>query len=128
MITTILKRCTEDTKFVPFKHNKRHRLATRAIVVNEVPKRYLVRKVCELDFWNDISGFFHTNALYHKIVDTTNGAVEIPVDVSCISQDIESSWFMVAAGDHFVDKDYNVWCCYGWENESGGAEIYFDFV
>ena len=97
MITTILERCTEDTKFVPFEHNKRQRIATRIIVVDEVPKRYLAKKVCELDFWNDISGFFHANS-HHKVVDTTKGTVEIPADVPRTFQDVESSMFLVAAG------------------------------
>ena len=129
MIESILTKATEDTYFKPFPHNLRQRLKTRIVIVNEIPKMYLCKKICDLDFWNDISGFIHNNYNYgHKVVDTTNGEVEIPHDVEVTNMSIDSSFFLVAAGDYFINKDYEVYRCYGWENASGGAEIYFDFI
>ena len=129
MISKILATATEDTKFTPFPHNFRQRLKTNINIVNEIPKRYHCKKICDLDFWNDISGFIHANAKYgHKIIDTTNGEVEIPHDVETINRSIDSDYFLVAAGDYFINKDYEVYRCYGWENCDGSAEIYFDFV
>ena len=129
LIEMILTKATEDTQFTPFPHNRRQRLKTSVIVVDEIPKRYLCKKVCDLDFWNDISGFIHANARFgHSIIDTTNGRVEIPDDVKVINRSIDSSFFLVAAGDHFITKDYEVYRCYGWENCDRSADIYFDFI
>ena len=60
MIESILTKATEDTYFKPFPHNLRQRLKTRIVIVNEIPKKYLCKKICDLDFWNDISGFITT--------------------------------------------------------------------
>lgn len=129
LIESIFIKATEDTAFKPFPHNLRQRLKTNIIVVDEIPTKYLCKKICDLDFWNEISGFIHSNYNFgHKIVDTTNGEVEIPHDVNVINRSLDSSFFLVAAGDHFITKDYEVYRCYGWENPGGGAEIYFDFV
>ena len=128
LIEKILTTATEDTHFEPFPHNHRQRLKTNVIIVNEIPKRYFCKKVCDLDFWNDISGFIHANYDFgHDIVDTTNGEVEIPNDVKIDNCSIDSSFFLVAAGDHFITKDYEVYRCYGWKNDHN-ADIYFDFV
>lgn len=125
----IITNATMDTPFKPFPHNRRQRLCTRIIVVEEIPKKYHVKKMYDLDFWNDISGFFHANVEYgHKVIDTTNGMVEIPNDIETAYQSVDSSFFLVAAGDYFVTKDYEVYRCYGWDNSSGGSEIYFDFI
>lgn len=129
MIETILKAATEDVSFKPFPNNLRQRLKTRIIIVNEIPEKYLCKKICDLDFWNEISGFIHCNYNYgHKIVDTTYGEVEIPHDVEVTNMSVDSSFFLVAAGDYFINKDYEVYRCYGWNNVSGGSEIYFDFI
>ena len=61
LIETILTKATEDTHFEPFSNNRRQCLKTSVIVVDEIPKRYLCKKVCDLDFWNEISGFIHAN-------------------------------------------------------------------
>lgn len=60
LIEMILTKATEDTHFKPFPNNRRQCLKTSVIVVDEIPKRYLCKKVCDLDFWNEISGFMQT--------------------------------------------------------------------
>ena len=50
----IITNATMDTPFEPFPHNLRQRLRTRIIVVDEIPKKYRVKKMYDLDFWNDI--------------------------------------------------------------------------
>ena len=79
-INTFVAFMTADTKFEPFPHNYRARLKTRIVIFDTIPKKYLCKKICDLDFWNEISGFIHCNYNYgHKVVDTTNGEVEIPL-------------------------------------------------
>ena len=128
-ISTFVTFMTADTKFEPFPHNCRHGLRTRIVIFDTIPKKYLCKKICDLDFWNEISGFIHCNYNYgHKVVDTTNGNVEIPDDVPVIHQSLDDSYIPIVAGDYFINSNYEVFRCYGWNNESGGAEIYFDFV
>ena len=117
-----------DVEFKPFPHNCRAGLRTRIVIFDTIPKKYLCKKICDLDFWNEISGFIHCNYNYgHKVVDTTNGNVEIPDDVPVIHQELDG-YIPIVAGDYFINSNYEVFRCYGWNNESGGAEIYFDFV
>lgn len=123
----ILETSFEDVSFKPFTNNMRQRILTRIIVVDSVPEKYLCKKVYELDFWNEISGWFHSN-INHKVVDTTHGEVEIPSGMDVREGTIGSLSCLVAAGDHFVDSEYNVYRCYGWEKSGGGADIYFDFI
>ena len=128
-INTFVAFMTADTKFEPFPHNCRAGLRTRIVIFDTIPKKYLCKKICDLDFWNEISGFIHCNYNYgHKVVDTTNGNVEIPDDVPVIHQSLDDSYIPIVAGDYFINSNYEVFRCYGWNNESGGAEIYFDFV
>ena len=119
-INTFVEFMTADTKFEPFPHNCRAGLKTRIVIFDTIPKKYLCKKICDLDFWNEISGFIHSNY-------TTNGEVEIPDDVPVIHQELDG-YIPIVAGDYFINSNYEVFRCYGWNNESGGAEIYFDFV
>ena len=155
MITAILENCTKDTKYNVLPHNRRHRLITPIIVVSSIDdyKEYhdsyydsyyekevkrcgglLFKKIDELDFWNDISGFFHANtSCYpaHPVYDTTNGDVEIPHDIEVRRSwdgELGSTSSPIVAGTIIVDKDYNVYQVYGWVNQNGSSDIYFDFV
>ena len=125
----IIDSSIEESKFKPFPHNMRQKLITHIVLVNEVPKEYLCTKVCTLDSWNEISGWFHSN-IDHPVIDTTKGSIDIPKDIDDIKyRDITDSLrFGITAGDHILDKNYNVYRCYGWNNASGSSEIYFDFV
>ena len=127
-VKEILAHAIADVEFKPFPHNCRAGLRTRIVIFDTIPKKYLCKKICDLDFWNEISGFIHCNYNYgHKVVDTTNGNVEIPDDVPVIHQELDG-YIPIVAGDYFINSNYEVFRCYGWNNESGGAEIYFDFV
>lgn len=72
-----------DTKnMYRVKHDYRHGLRTPIVLVNSLSDLAGLhcKKVSELDFWNDISGFFHQNS-DHTVYDITNGDVEIPADI-----------------------------------------------
>lgn len=114
------------------KHDYRHGLRTPIVVVNSLAdlNKLHCKKVSELDFWNDICGFFHQNS-DHPVYDITNGDVEIPADIP-----VRRTWdgehgsltSPIVAGTCIIDKDYNVYICYGWDNSSGGSVIFFDFI
>lgn len=108
-----------DVEFEPFPHNYRHILRTRIVIFDTIPKKYLCKKICDLDFWNEISGFIHSNYNYgHKVVDATDGNVEIPDDVSVIHQALDDSYIPIVAGDYFINSNYEVFRCYGWKMET----------
>lgn len=123
----ILTNATKDTIFEPFKHNIRQRLITSMVLMKKedlAKSKYLYRKVDELAFWNDISGWFHSNYNYgHTIYDLANNSIEIPNDMN-----VRSSEYIAVAGDHVIDEDYNIYIIYGWTLDNGSSQIYFDFV
>lgn len=151
----IIEHATEDTKFEPIRHNIRHRIITPIILVDNVDKYkhkddsyydpdldrhiynhsgLLFKKVGELDFWNDISGWFHTNTRCynpHPVYDTTNGEIEIPSDVPVRTTwdgKIGSLTSPIVAGAYLVDKDYNLYLVRGWYNSDGSLDSYLDFA
>ena len=134
LVNVILEKATEDVRYRSFKHNTRQRLRTGIVLMKKEDlesSKYLYKKVLTLDFWNEISGWFHCNAPEHKIYDVAGNNIEIPVDLSVTRKILDSSsllhGYFAVAGDHVVDEDYNVYVIYGWNNDSG-SEIYFDFV
>ena len=123
----ILTNATKDTVFEPFKHNIRQRLTTAMVLMKKadlLESKYLYKKVGQLDFWNDISGWFHSNYNYgHTIYDLTDNCIEIPNDIQK-----KTTEYIAVAGDHVIDEDYNIYIIYGWTLENGSSQICFDFV
>ena len=86
-----------------------------------VPMYYHLHKIGELDFWQEISGFFHTRDKVYIQEGCEELATEIvPEDITKISG------LSVAAGDYVVDKDLNVYRIYGWDNQTNSS-YYWDF-
>ena len=133
LVNVILQEATADVRYESFKHNTRQRLRTGIVLMKKedlLSSKYLYKKVDQLNFWNEISGWFHSNA-DHKIYDLAEGGIEIPPDLSVTRKILDSSslhGYFAVAGDHIVDEDYNVYVIYGWNNSDSGSEIYFDFV
>ena len=83
---------------------------------------YYVSKIDELDFYQEISGFFHSRSKCYVQEGMEDFAREnVPEDVQLISG------MSVCAGDYVVDRDFNVYRIYGWDN-SDDAEFYWDFL
>ena len=97
---------TSDAIFKPMPHNYKHGLKTPIILVNNISdvhrKSYdairnrdgydiveecyssglLTKKIGTLDFYNEISGFLHTNVAFgHDLYDASSGICCIPEDV-----------------------------------------------
>lgn len=137
-VLDILEKATEDVEFEPIKHNTRGGLLVTPIIlvddINKYRNKLLFKKVGELDFWNEISGWFHSNSkcsIPHPVYDTTGGMIEIPSDVP-----VRTTWdgecgsltSPIVAGAYIVDQNYNLYIIYGWNNCDKSGEIYFDFV
>lgn len=137
-VLDILEKATEDVEFEPIKHNTRGGLLVTPIIlvddINKYRNKLLFKKVGELDFWNEISGWFHSNSkcsIPHPVYDTTGGMIEIPSDVP-----VRTTWdgecgsltSPIVAGAYIVDQNYNLYIIYGWNNCDRSSEIYFDFV
>ena len=124
-----------DVKF-NLANNRRHGIKNNIHVANVIDGRkvfkmhrgefladeyYYLHKIDELDFWQEISGFFHSRSKVY-VQEGADFAVEI------IPDDIEIHYGMsVAAGDYVVDKDLNVYRIYGWDNQND-SDYYWDFL
>lgn len=84
---------------------------------------YYLHKIGELDFLQEINGFFHSrDKVYLHSMTLENFAKEyVPDDVEIKTTD------GYAAGDYVVDNDFNVYRITGWDNQNN-SEHYFDFV
>lgn len=89
------------------------------ILETESEKFYYIKKIGELDFWQEISGFFHSS---NKKVFNCGTSIDVPDDIELLSAEGPS-----CAGDYVVDEDYNVYRVYGWDNQNN-SDIYFDFL
>jgi hypothetical protein len=86
------------------------------------PMYYHLKKIGELDFWQEISGFFHAR----EKVYIQEGCEELATEI--VPEDITKiSGLSVAAGDYVVDKDLNVYRIYGWDNQNN-SDYYWDFL
>lgn len=149
---------TADALFAPMPHNYRARLNTPIVLINNIEdvqrKPYTAtvdadgydverdfwsdglrtRKIGSLDFYNEISGFLHTNvAAGHKLYDACSGI--------CIPEDLEAktifpyhddrNGFPTCAGMILIDHNFDVYICYGWDRDDmngGGSSIYYDWL
>ena len=112
--------------------NYRQRLVNAIHVANVENDKFSIgnnkyaylKKVGELDFIQEINGFFHArNKCY--IHDNMEDFIEnIPDDVNVT---YVSNYPYIAAGDYVVDKDFNIYRITGWDNNNN-SEHYFDFV
>ena len=135
-VLDILEKATEDTKFEAMKHNLRHGLVTPIVLVDSIGKyqrKLHLKSIGQLDFWNEISGWFHANTrceVPHPVYDTTDGAIEIPSDVpirNTWNGDLGNLTSPIVAGACLVDKDYNLYIVYGWVNDDGSSSCCLDF-
>ncbi|MCM1221255.1 MAG: hypothetical protein NC548_42930 [Lachnospiraceae bacterium] len=96
---------------------------THVIFMDDVPDRYIVRKIGELDFWNEWEGFVLMNK-DRPFYDCRKSDWEIPVPEGVELN--HPQWSTVqAVGDRVVTKDGSVYVVYGFNLADGGAEIYF---
>lgn len=151
---------TADALFTALPHNYRHGIKTPIVLVNNIEdvqrkrqtcifdcdgydvqrecwtKGLLVRKIGSLDFYNEISGFLHTNtAAGHKLYDACSG-------IQCVPEDIEVTTippyhtnynrFPSCAGMILIDHNFDVYICKGWVydeyNGDGSSEVYLDWA
>lgn len=137
-VETLIRNATEEVAFKPFPHNGRAGLITPIIVVSSVSEMESIgihlKKMGSLDFWNEIAGWFHSNAkctIPHPVyVKKGAETVEIPNDIDVTPWSGKRGGFdsPIIAGAYVVDAEYNLYRIYGWDNSSGGSEIYFDFI
>ena len=121
-----------DSVFGVMPHNRRQRFYTPIILVKDISMctdKVLLRKIGELDFWNEISGFIHMNVRHnHKVYDFINSGIEIPDDVEVKTfYSINGLDSPLVAGSIFIDADYNVYICYGFINQHN-SDVYLDFA
>ena len=141
LIDAILINATKDAEMKPIEHNRRQHLVTPIIVIDDV-ERYAVsrysglhlKEVGELDFWNEISGWFHANVnaeIPHPVYVSDYALdVEIPSDIETRrwDGDLGSLTSPIVSGAYVVDRNYKLYQIYGWVNCDGSSEIYFDFI
>lgn len=121
-----------DVKFT-LPNNVRHGLVSNIHIADVIDGKkirkgnvengyYYVSKIDELDFYQEISGFFHSRSKCYVHCGMEKFATEnVPSDVPLIFK------VSMCAGDYVVDKDFNVYRIYGWDN-SRGSEYYWDFL
>ena len=129
LVREILKTATVDTLFKPFPLGNRFNTRTGIWLCDEVPGDLLVEEEVELDFWNEVSGWFHSNN-NHKVYDSRKETnFEIPEDV-CIepSKPCIGSWEAHVVGDRIVTADYKVYKVYGFVKPNGGLDIYYNIA
>ena len=74
------------------------------------------RKIGSLDFWNEISGFIHTNVnAGHELYDFHHSGIEIPEDMKSI---INPDYSVQLLGAIFIDSDYDVYICDEFDEEA----------
>lgn len=122
----IITQAMADSDNVPYvPAGNRFQIKTSIILMDKVSSRYIVEQVGTLDFWNEVSGFFHKYQHRNKIYDLRETGWEIPEDIEFA--DIYSAsigdQFIAVVGDRIVDKEYNVWKIIGFHNQSG-SEVY----
>lgn len=125
LVKCIISQAMADSTNVPYvPAGNRFQIKTSIILMDQVSPQYIVEKVGVLDFWNEISGFFHKYQHSRKIYDLRETDWEIP-DVEFADKYAASigDQFIAVVGDRIVDKDYNVWKVIGFHTSSG-SEVY----
>jgi len=124
----------DDVMFKSFPDYKdnlgRTTLRTNVILMDdpESDKRIGVSKVGELDFWNDISGFFHSNK-NHRVYNFNNASVEIPDDIEVTHFNRHGGLVDgFTIGSVIIDQEYNVYVVHSFHSASGGSDIYWNYV
>lgn len=100
----IMETATKDTKMDPL-------LGPGVIGVEEtIPDNLIVSVEQRLDFWNEISGFFHSNVNNHRVITTGDKVpFEVPDDVK-----VYTGWTgPYKLGDYIVTSDYIVYLVHG---------------
>jgi hypothetical protein len=128
---------------VPFPKHNRFGLMTTIHVFNELPvikhndgiradqPRYIVREDKELDFWNEVRGFFVANGnrgvmVYDlpKFELPTEDGVRY-IDATERDPDSITSWaYNPVVGDRIVTSDYKVYVVIGFNHHDGSASVY----
>ena len=129
---------TADTKFKPIPSVNRFGRSNAIFLMDSIPeitppgenmashKKYVVEEEMVLDFWNDISGFFHSNS-HLGVCDYRETDWEIPSDTNIkVKGSIDSLYIPVSVGDRIVDSNYNVYKVVGFYNQNGSIDRYFN--
>ena len=135
LMYNIIKRALMDDVVKPIQHNHRQRLVTPIILVDNITELIedgiFLKAMGQLDFWNEISGWFHANhedghPIYRKVGCT----IEIPTDIEERYWDGNPTGLVspIVAGAYAVDSEYNLYRIYGWGKCDGSSEIYFDYI
>lgn len=131
-------------KVVPFPKRNRFGLSTRIHIFNELPMikfddefradepRFIVREDGELDFWNEIRGYFVANEKGGVIVHDIP-KFELPAEdgvryIDATNKDLDSvtGWaYNPVVGDRIVTSDYKVYVVIGFTHHDG-ATVYGD--
>jgi hypothetical protein len=128
LVKSILENSTTDTVFKPFPLGNRFNIKTGIWLHDSVPENLVVKEEFNLDFWNEISGWFHSNVtIGHPVYDARkDSSFEIPEDIQPKEPVGIGSWECHVVGDRIITPDYKVYKVYGFVNSSGGSNIYFN--
>ena len=128
-INNIIAASTMPAVVPAIPRTNRFRMRTNVILMDEVPRSVIVEEdTCyNLDFWNEIEGFFIANR--GRIADFRDTDWEVPElemkGRSEFARNSDGSPLFVV-GDRIVTPDYRVYKVYGFNHKSGGADIYFN--
>lgn len=136
----VLAYMTKDTDIKPIPSCNRFGMSNCIFLMDSIPevtpsglhaathKKYIVEEDVELDFWNDISGFFHSNDNAGiSIYDYRSTNWEIPSDITIRGVgSIDSKYIPISVGDRIVDSNYKVYKVVGFFNSNGSIDRYFN--
>lgn len=140
-----MKSVFDDITYVTFPHYKdnfgRVTLRTNIILMDNPMSDEEIgcTKIGTLDFWNDVSGWFHSNCKEHPVYSFQNASVEIPADIE-VRHFNEHRGLVdgFTIGSVVVDPEYNLYVIhsfyaprqssYSRVHASGTSSIYFNYV
>ena len=128
---------------VPFPKHNRFGLSTRIHIFNELPMikfddefranmpKFIVREDGELDFWNEIRGYFVANEKGGVIVHDMP-KFELPAEdgvryIDATNRDLDSvtGWaYNPVVGDRIITSDYKIYVVIGFNHHDGSASVY----
>lgn len=137
----IVSETTKDTKIKAIPKRNRFGISNSVFMMDTIPEikctnsnpvvvkaKYLVEKELELDFWNEISGFFHSNEKSKiQFYDYRTENWEIPTDITIYRRgSVADSYIPISVGDRIIDSNYSVYKVIGFINHDGSSDHYFD--
>lgn len=96
-------------------------------------KGLLVRKIGDVSFNGEFRGFLHTNVKAgNHLYDSQSGITNIPDDIECRKipkfHDLVDPIPFNCVGMILVTSSYNVYLCYGIEDENGNIYMFRDYM